>query len=108
MGITFKEDVSDIRNSKVADVVNEFKSFGVKVDVVDAFASAHEVEEEYGLQIQEKPSGKYDAVVVAVQHHQYRNMKESEFKALLSDKGIFVDLKGIFRNSVKDLKYWSL
>jgi len=108
MGVTFKEDVSDIRNSKVVDAIREFESFGVKVDTIDPYASAHEVKEEYGIDLIKEPHGKYDAVVIAVQHQEYKNLTESYFKSLLSEQGIFVDLKGIYRNSIKDLNYWSL
>lgn len=108
MGVTFKEDVSDLRNSRVADVVSELKSYGVNVDVVDPFANAKEVEHEYGFGIVEKPSGLYDAVIVAVSHKQYYKLKEEDFKVLLNEKGILVDIKGIFRNKIKNIEYWSL
>ncbi len=68
MGITFKEDVTDIRNSKVVDIIAELTDFGVTVDVIDPGASAHEVKEEYGIELKKKPSGKYDAVILAVSH----------------------------------------
>jgi UDP-N-acetyl-D-galactosamine dehydrogenase len=108
MGVTFKEDVSDIRNSKVVDVVNELKSYSVNVDAIDPHASIDEVKAEYGYQMVDAPSGKYDAVIVAVQHEEYRNLPETYFKDLLNENGLFVDLKGIYKNKIKDLKYWSL
>lgn len=108
MGATFKENVSDIRNSKVADVISELKGYSINVEVVDQFADSHELEEEYGFGLVEAPTGKYDAVVVAVNHEAYLKLDESYFKGLLSDKGILVDLKGIYRNNIKELTYWSL
>lgn len=108
MGVTFKEDVSDLRNSRVADVVSEFKSYGVTVDAIDPFANSKELEHEYGFGTIEKPTGLYDAIVVAVSHKQYYSLKEEDFKALLNDKGILVDIKGIYRNNIKNLNYWSL
>ena len=90
MGTTFKENVSDIRNSKVADVYNELKSYGVHIDVVDPHASSEEVRNEYGYSLVKAPSGKYDAVIVAVAHKDYLGLQESDFKALLNDKGILV------------------
>lgn len=109
MGATFKEDVSDIRNSKVIDVINELKSFQVTVDVIDPHASSDEMMHEYGVGLISKPHGKYDAIIVAVNHHQYKTMTESDFKALMHNgKGVFVDIKGIFRNQIKELQYWSL
>ncbi|MBI9065657.1 MAG: nucleotide sugar dehydrogenase [Salinivirgaceae bacterium] len=108
MGVTFKEDVSDIRNSKVVDVVNELKSYSVNVDAIDPHASKQEIMEEYGYEIRDKPEGKYDAIIVAVQHEEYKNLSEDYFKGLLSEKGLFIDLKGIYKDKVKDLNYWSL
>jgi UDP-N-acetyl-D-galactosamine dehydrogenase len=108
MGATFKENVSDIRNSKVVDVVREFESFSVKVDVVDPNADAHEVSEEYGFNLALAPSGKYDAVVVAVNHDEYAGLSEDAFSQWLSDDAIFVDLKGIYRKKINRWNYWSL
>ncbi len=109
MGVTFKEDVSDIRNSKVIDVINELKSFQVSVDLVDPHASSTEMTHEYGVGLVEKPSNDYDAIIVAVNHKEYSSMNENDFKNLLKDQtGVFVDVKGIFRNKIQDLEYWSL
>jgi len=110
MGSTFKEDVSDIRNSKVVDVIKELESFSVKVDVVDPHASAKDVKAEYGYDIKDKPEGEYDAVIVAVNHREYLNLTESDFKKFMPNgKGILVDLKGIYKNQkFDDLIYWSL
>jgi len=109
MGVTFKEDVSDIRNSKVVDIYKELQSFGVnKIDVVDAFASSDEVKVEYGFELTQNPSGKYDAIIVAVSHHQYLNLDEKWFDDFADRDCIFVDVKGVFRNKISKLKYWSL
>lgn len=108
MGMTFKEDVTDIRNSKVIDVVDEMRDFGVEVDVIDPGASHEEVFEEYKIRLKKKPSGKYDAVVVAVSHREYLELDEAFFETLLADNGILVDIKGIFRKKIKRLNYWSL
>lgn len=109
MGATFKEDVSDIRNSKVIDVVNELTSFQVKVDLIDPHASSDEMMHEYGVGLVDKASNNYDAIIVAVNHKEYKNMSEDQFKSLLKDgKGVFVDVKGIFKGKIKDLEYWSL
>ena len=108
MGATFKEDVSDIRNSKVADIVNELKSFGVDVDIVDPYANSELLEQEYGFGLIENPKDNYDAVVVAVSHEPYLDYKESDFKKLLGEKGILIDIKGLYRNDIKNLTYWSL
>lgn len=108
MGATFKEDVSDIRNSKVIDVVTELKSFQVNVDLVDPHASSQEMQHEYGVGLVD--IGKdYDAIILAVNHKEYRNLDETYFKSLLKDgKGVFVDIKGMYKGKIQDLEYWSL
>ena len=108
MGATFKEDVSDIRNSKVIDVIKEFESFSCNVEIVDPHADKEEFKEEYGYELKDEPTGKYDAVVVAVNHKEYVNLPESYFKEILTDKGEFVDIKGIYKGKFNDLNYWSL
>ncbi len=108
MGATFKEDVEDIRNSKVADVINEFKSYGVKTEVVDPNASSDELMHEYGFGLSDQPGTDYDAVIVAVNHKEYRNLDESYFEGICSPDGIVVDIKGVMRGKISKLKYWSL
>lgn len=107
MGATFKEDVSDIRNSKVADIVKELKSYSVKVDVVDPHADSNELKHEYGFGLNKIGKG-YDGVIVAVNHKEYKTLDEKYFKSLLSSKGILVDVKGMYRGKMKSLTYWSL
>lgn len=110
MGVTFKENVSDIRNSKVVDIINELKSYGVKnIDAVDPFADAEEVMHEYGYTLCKEPTGKYDAIVVAVNHKQYLTLDAEYFSSLATENSIFVDVKGVFRENRPDgLVYWSL
>lgn len=109
MGATFKEDVTDIRNSKVIDIVSELRSFQVDVDLVDPHASSAEMEQEYGVALQQNPTNNYDAVIVAVNHAVYKELREADFRAMMSDdKGILVDVKGIFKGKISKLDYWSL
>jgi UDP-N-acetyl-D-galactosamine dehydrogenase len=108
MGITFKEDVTDIRNSKVVDILAELTDFGISVDIIDPGASPLEVKEEYKINLAEKPTGKYDAVILAVSHRQYLKLEEKWFTALMNKNGIIVDVKGILRGRIKDHTYWSL
>ncbi len=108
MGITFKENVTDIRNSKVVDVIRELTDFSVSVDVIDPGASAHEVKEEYGLELKEKPAGKYDAIILAVSHKEYLGLGEEFFNPLLNSEGIIIDVKGTLRGKIKKHIYWSL
>jgi UDP-N-acetyl-D-galactosamine dehydrogenase len=108
MGITFKENVTDIRNSKVVDVIKELTDFSVTVDVIDPGASAHEVKEEYGLDLKEKTEGRYDAIILAVSHKEYLGLGEEFFTTILERDGIIVDIKGTLRGKIKNHTYWSL
>lgn len=110
MGITFKENVSDIRNSKVVDIVHELESYGVKnIDIVDPYADAEETKHEYNLSLTPQPNGKYDAIIVAVNHNEIVSLKEDYFNEIASLNCVFVDVKGVFRKSrPKGLIYWSL
>ncbi|MBX2971934.1 MAG: nucleotide sugar dehydrogenase [Flavobacteriales bacterium] len=108
MGATFKENVTDIRNSKVADVINELKSFSCTVDVTDPHADSAEVKHEYGYELAAEMKGPYDAIIVAVNHSEYTSKDEAWFKGMLKPKGVLVDLKGVFRGKVKGVTYWSL
>ena len=108
MGITFKEDVTDIRNSKVVDIISELTEFGISVDIIDPGANAHEVNEEYKLDLIDQPSGKYDAIIMAVSHKQYLNLDEKWFASFLNNEGIIVDVKGVLRGKIKKYTYWSL
>jgi len=108
MGITFKENVSDLRNSKVVDLINELKTYGVLVEVTDPYASSDEVKKEYGLELTEDIADDYNAVVVAVSHNDYLNLNETFFKSISTKNAILVDIKGIYRDKIKELSYWSL
>ena len=109
MGATFKENVSDIRNSKVCDVVKELQSYRVDVDVVDPHADSKELFHEYHFGLAENGiSGKYDAVILAVNHDEYVALDERYFKGIMSEGGLFVDVKGVFQGKIKELDYWSL
>ncbi|TPE42718.1 nucleotide sugar dehydrogenase [Pontibacter mangrovi] len=108
MGATFKENVEDIRNSKVVDVIRELQSFGVNVEVVDPYANSEELQHEYGFGLVEEAGKDYDAVVVAVPHKAYMELDESYFKSIMNGSPILVDLKGIFRSKIKDIEYTSL
>lgn len=108
MGATFKENVSDIRNSKVADVIHELQSYGISVDVVDPYADSEELYHEYKFKLAEKPGNNYSAIIVAVNHYEYCGLSEEYFRALSAEKGIFIDVKGIYRDKIKNMEYWSL
>lgn len=107
MGATFKEDVSDIRNSKVADIVKELVSFGVKVEVVDPQADSDELKHEYGFGLS-KLGKNYDGVIIAVNHREYKKLDEKYFLSILAPKGVVVDVKGMYKGKINKLQYWSL
>jgi UDP-N-acetyl-D-galactosamine dehydrogenase len=107
-GVTFKEDVSDIRNSKIIDTVKEIQSFNIKVDVVDPFAEPDEVKEEYGLALASADGRDYDAIIIATAHEPYRNLTPADLYELTRPTGLIADLKGIFKGRITERDYWSL
>ncbi|MDX2196508.1 MAG: nucleotide sugar dehydrogenase [Cytophagales bacterium] len=108
LGATFKENVKDIRNSKVVDLIQELKAYHIEVDIVDAMADPHEFWEEYGLSLQAEPDKGYSAVILAVAHSQYIGLDEAYFANITLEKSILIDVKGIYRGKIKKLTYWSL
>ena len=108
LGATFKENVSDIRNSKVADLVKDLLDYSLQVDFVDAYASAEDVKHEYGLNLKDKIEKGYDAVILAVAHDEYKNFTEEYWLGITRPGALLADLKGIYRNRVSKIKYWSL
>lgn len=108
MGATFKENVSDIRNSKVADVVKELQSFSLHVDVHDPLASSEELIKEYGFGLTELNGSNYDAVILAVPHASYVQLGGAFFETITRPHGVIYDLKGTYRNQIKNRIYWTL
>ncbi|MBS1590732.1 MAG: nucleotide sugar dehydrogenase [Bacteroidetes bacterium] len=108
MGATFKENVTDIRNSKVADVVNALKSYHLKVEVTDSFADSNELQHEYGFSLTKEITNNYDAVIVTVPHKPYLELNDAYFASITKNNALMVDLKGIYRNKISSRKYWSL
>jgi UDP-N-acetyl-D-glucosamine/UDP-N-acetyl-D-galactosamine dehydrogenase len=110
LGITFKENVPDLRNSQVANLIAELKSFGVEPLVHDPLADAKAADAEYGLHLSSLDVfAELDALVVAVPHAQYRLMRET-FLKMLRSRGVFVDVTGIFEADEipLGLTYWTL
>ena len=97
LGLTFKADVSDLRNSKVVDIVRELEDYGVDVQVHDELADPDEAEREYGIGLKSwrelKPAA---AVVVAVAHHAYRDLSPERLASLFDGKPVVMDVKGVF------------
>lgn len=107
-GATFKENVSDIRNSKVADVVRALQEYSVNVEVEDPHADSEELQHEYGFGLTDKTGQDYDAVIVAVPHSAYREHDDQYFSSITKPGALVADLKGIFRNRIQNRAYWSL
>lgn len=101
LGITFKENCPDIRNTRAIDVYEELRSYYVNVDVYDPWADPNEVKEEFGFDLIEKPSKKYHAVILTVAHKEFLN---EELRSFLVDEGILYDVKGIIPVNLVDAR----
>jgi len=108
MGATFKENVSDIRNSKIADVVKELQAFSLNVHVTDPHAESAELKHEYGFELTPVISKDYDAVIITVPHNAFKQLDNTFFTGITKGNALIADLKGIYRNKINDRKYWSL
>lgn len=110
MGITFKENVADIRNSKVTDVIHELMEYSIHVHIHDPHASPNEVAHEYRLTLQDEISNGYDAVLVAVGHNEYKAMDAAFFAKIMKDNPILVDIKAMYKREDMEptLTYWRL
>jgi UDP-N-acetyl-D-galactosamine dehydrogenase len=103
MGLTFKENCPDVRNTKVVDVVRELRTFGARVDVYDPWADPVAAEHEYGLKLARKlRRATYDAIVLAVAHNQFRQMGIERVRALARRTHVLYDIKHVFRASEVD------
>lgn len=101
LGITFKENCPDIRNSRVIDVYQELKEFGVEVEVYDPWASKHEVKEEYHITLLDSLTGKYDGILLAVSHDEFKSLHLENFK---NTSAVVFDIKGIYDKNVIDAR----
>ncbi len=108
MGATFKENVTDIRNSKVADIVKVLKDYHLNVDVVDPYANSDELQHEYGFKLIEKTADDYDVVIVAVAHKDYIAFNENYFGSITKPHALIADLKGLYKDKINSRAYWSL
>jgi UDP-N-acetyl-D-galactosamine dehydrogenase len=98
MGLTFKENCPDVRNTKIVDVVRELEKYGAKVDVYDPWADADETEHEYGLRpIRKLRSGTYDAIVMGVAHQEFRQMGVGKIRQLGKKNHVLYDIKYVFK-----------
>jgi UDP-N-acetyl-D-galactosamine dehydrogenase len=103
LGLTFKENCPDLRNSKVADVVRELKNYGAKVDVYDPWIDRDEAEHEYGIRPIKRPrDGVYDAAVLAVAHKQFRDAGIGAVRKACKKNHVVYDIKYLFPASQVD------
>lgn len=108
LGITFKENVADIRNSKVATLIKELKDYSIQVQVSDPHASAEEVAREYQLQLDNQLHSDYDAVIVAVAHREFAQYNPEYFRSIMNANPILMDLKALYQIKDPNLEYWRL
>lgn len=109
MGLTFKENIADIRNSKVVDLVRELMKYAINVHITDPHASPNEVAQQYGLTLLSESQGPYDAVIVAVGHDIYRTLDLPYFHSLMNGSPILLDLKGLYSVPAGEkMDYWRL
>ena len=111
LGLTFKEDCNDLRNSKVPDILIELRQYGIEAIIHDPIANAPEAVHEYGLNLAQLDAFKnLDALIVAVSHKQYLEMGQSKLLGCVKDGGVFVDVKSAFDpgKMERQIRYWSL
>jgi len=94
MGLTFKENCPDLRNTKVVDIVSELCEYGIQVDVTDPWCSAEDAKKEYGLSLKQQPAnGEYDAIILAVSHEEFKAMGADSIRKLGKENHVLYDLK---------------
>jgi len=105
LGFTFKGDCPDVRNTKIVDVVNELQSFNMDVDIFDTWACPIEVEEEYGLSLIKEPElGVYDAIIIAVDHTEFKKWGERKLRAFGKEKHVLYDVKYVLDKHSSDIR----
>jgi UDP-N-acetyl-D-galactosamine dehydrogenase len=105
MGLTFKENCPDLRNTRVVDLIAELEEFGCRIDVIDPWAEPDEARKEYGITLVSDPApGQYAAMVLAVAHKEYACLSGAEFRSLLQENGLVFDLKGVLPAEHSDLR----
>jgi UDP-N-acetyl-D-galactosamine dehydrogenase len=105
MGLSFKENCPDIRNTKIVDMVKALKEYDLDLDIYDPWVDDTEVQHEYGLApIKELHQGQYDAIVLAVAHDQFKSMTIDQFKQLGKEKHVLYDLKYVLDKVHSDIR----
>lgn len=110
LGLTFKEDTPDVRNTRVIDIINEFEEYDIETYVNDPQADPNEVKEEYGFDLVNLEDIKeMDVVIVAVSHQEYKDLSKEQINDMFrNDHKILIDIKGMFGDKKEDFDYWSL
>ena len=105
MGLTFKENCPDLRNTKIVDIVSELKEYNINVDITDPWCSSEQAEHEYNLSLTEKPdAGTYDAIILAVSHNEFKAMGVDEIRALGKTNHVLYDLKYVLPKESVDMR----
>lgn len=105
MGLTFKENCPDLRNTKVVDIVSELKDYNINVDITDPWCSNAEAQSEYGLCLTNEPAkGQYDAIIMAVGHNEFKNLGAEAIHSLGKETHVLYDLKYILDKSDVDMR----
>ncbi|KAB7889872.1 nucleotide sugar dehydrogenase [Poseidonibacter ostreae] len=102
LGVTFKEDCPDLRNTKVTDIVDELQEYGANVDIYDPWVDLEETKTHFNHELMERnpfeSDKKYDSIIVAVAHEQFKKLTEDDYKSISTQKEILIDIKGIIKN----------
>jgi len=105
LGFTFKGDCPDVRNTKIVDIVKELKDFNMTVDVYDKWANSEDVKNEYNIDLVEKlESNKYDGIVLAVDHSEFKTMGIKKLRALGKQKHVLYDVKHVLTSAEADIR----
>ena len=105
MGLTFKENCPDVRNTKVVDILSELNEYEMNVDVYDPWVNPADAKHEYNVDLISAPeAGKYDAIIFAVSHHQFKEMSDKEIKALMKNEHVIYDLKYMLDQDFSDIR----
>jgi len=105
MGLTFKENCPDLRNTRVVDIIDELQDYGVTVDVYDPHADATAAQQEYGISLIERPeTGSYDGVVLAVAHQEFLALDPAQMRGFGKDQSVLFDVKSCLPPEASDLR----
>ena len=104
MGLTFKENCPDLRNTKVVDIISELQEYNINIDIYDPWVSKEEAIEEYGLSLIDEPTNDYEAVILAVAHNEFIDLSAEGVRKFLKKDGLLYDLKSLFEKSESDIR----